>query len=237
MRQVRVVLRQLLIGAAITVIVAWACALWSPAAPEMWSGTAGARSGSARSVQREWVIAIGPRLFHEKEWPAIPDSVLCVDGIGISRLYMSGSTAILDSTPRFYQAALQCGWPWRALSAEGAGLVESATFPIFSVWDGGNTLDDVVRTGIAVPSWLTAREDVFGRSLPRTLRWPGFIADSAFWGCLAWLVHPGIRQFVRHRRYRGNRCVYCNHPMLNRDGVCSECGRSYAEGARRRVPA
>jgi len=230
MRWAWIIVRQLLIGAVITVIVAWACALWSPAAPQMWWGSGTPHFGRPPLNEYEWVIPIGPELFDAKEWPTKPQVVLFRNDLGITRVYMDGSKSTYELTPRFFQAALQSGWPCRALSAEGAGIVSSFMFPIFSSRDGTLTFVNVVRTGLAVPDWLGAEESTFGRSLPRTLLWRGFIANSVLWGSLAWLVHPGIRRLIRSRRYRANRCIHCNHPMLDRDGVCTECGRTTAFG-------
>ena len=61
-------------------------------------------------------------------------------------------------------------------------------------------------------------------AIPRTPLWPGFAVDTAFYGVLAFLAWSAPGPIRRHSRRRHGRCLRCGYNLNASAGVCPECG-------------
>ena len=74
---------------------------------------------------------------------------------------------------------------------------------------------------LSFPQWIGPRFGI----LPLRPIWPGFVANTAFYAAILWLLIPGpfaLRRFIRVKR---GRCVKCGYPM-GESAVCTECGKA-----------
>jgi len=189
-------------GLLSTVVMAWACAVFSPVGSR--SGQASTGSDAARVG---WPA--NPLLEWARQTP--PTSAEVTSGFGVTAISASGlgpSSQSLWMTVRWY------GWPIRALHAGTQTRVDAARFEPVAL-DGG------WLAGVAWPAaWPHERTVV--PVLPIVPLWGGMLAcwavHAGFWGALM----AAVRWAVRSRRRANGRCPGCGYPRLA--GRCPECG-------------
>lgn len=218
-RVIRLSVLFVVLGAALNMLVASACALLISPEPQ----TRGVDTTTLAALRREFFERAGPdpggsdpgRLFVSvaHRCPGVEFLDVMVEDRDTSSDFLRG--------PAPYIAYTRAGWPMRALEGEwhhNASRVARRITP-HTKW------------GISIERW-TVRGDrmLIPRMIPLRPRWPGFAINLAFWTCVAaWgcgLV-VGSRRFIRWRRHL---CVACGYP-IGSSPVCTECGR------RLRIPA
>lgn len=216
----------ILLGAGMTVAMAWACAYWvdlrnektqivgqfpDPSLPSDVDGW-NVRTLSAFGTKKVFLLA---RDIPENPGPlqSLPYwSTICDDGLSHS--------AESKNAGRFTSRMLMedgRGWPLIALGYR---------WHIFGD-------PDPYTYAIRLPSWEEPEGSMSNlqseRALPLRVYWIGFLVDTLFWGVALRIVVLGwrdIRDLRRWRRRKQGRCAYCNYTLVGDLGsLCPECGR------------
>jgi hypothetical protein len=202
------------IGAAVTIVVAWALLVWIEITPMRFS------LPERRPVDvGEW-----PRRV-PSDWPPFAARVRAEGSGPARRVTWIGNTLSKQQvgTPeRFVLSLIQRGWPVVAL--------ESRAY----LGPGGTQRWKWMR-GISIPGWTTGKPpswirprppEHFGSPfLPVVPVWPGFALDTAFYGAIAFALWsaPGLIR-RRLRRARGH-CPACGYNLEGAPtATCPECG-------------
>lgn len=115
------------------------------------------------------------------------------------------------------------GWPFRST----VGTMRLGWYPESFDWRRNGS----VFTG---PMWI--RRDATGarigapRLIPLKPLWPGFVADTIFYGVVWWVFLLALAAWTRRRRRRAGRCVHCRYDLRATPPnlPCPECGRDVA---------
>ena len=146
-------------------------------------------------------------------WPR-PDYVMSSRALGFRN--EGGSFGLTNgrSGPRWSMFIRSYGWPMLCGRTRDAGNVKDATY--FPVWSGD------WFEGVVPPPFLNSNPFAYN-CLPLEPLWPGFAANTAFYGGLVWLV--GFGPFVLRRTLRRRRgcCVRCGYDLAGLSR-CPECG-------------
>jgi hypothetical protein len=220
-----------LAGAVLTVAVAWACAMWSPAP-------------LSRQTQLE-VIEIGPdakgrslhtvrpsrRMLRMFKREVFRGHVI----VGTEQANTGGGFRVLRVDMHNFLGAersvcvLEAGWP-------SMGLASIGTYPT------GRNMREVMLFGwrfswswsLPIPEGIDGRDLEapmgFGRDkrrLPLLPLWPGFALDTAFYGALTFLLWSAPGVLRRRSRRRRGACPACGYDLKGGSaaGKCPECGR------------
>ena len=204
-----------LIGAAVTVLVAWGCSV-SLGSTYLNERLMNKRlpfvdaSGDPLPPAR-WKFAVPPG------WPEVgrPDWYAAAPGVSIEEWSVKLPHA-------WWEAEwVKTGIPMRALSAS-RGIARR--FPDYAErgFEHGLIASDQSSFHLSLRDWL-AKPRLAVHPL-----WPGFLVDTAFYGGLAFIAWgaPGL---VRRRVRRGRgRCAACGYDLSGAGGasggVCPECG-------------
>ncbi len=208
-RRLAVLAACLLLGAALTMLVAWACAAWS--SPWSASRLESPRDERSRKVAESLgVLRPGATTSPEEAAAGFGARWISFDlfGEGVSRRSLWRFTHVL------------AGWP--ALAFEG--VVVRQRFP-----SGGSNVREAVHDGIMlsrkpspVPAAAPGARDV--RILPFRPVWRGLVIDLLFHMSIAWCLLAGpfkLRLLVRRLRAQ---CTGCAYP-IGSSTECTECGR------------
>jgi hypothetical protein len=208
-RIIRSLVILIVLGAALNVLAAWACALLIP--PD--ANNNGGDPMTLAAVRREFFERAGPdpggtdpgRLFvsvvHKRPGVEFLDVLVEDDDIP--------SDAFRGPLP--YIGYTRAGWPTPALEGEWHHDASRSPTP------------QQPRSSWSVPfhRWYVRGNRLFiPRMLPLRPMWPGFVVNLACWMAVAAIPFLLLR-FVRWLR---GRCPGCGYP-IGTSGVCTECGR------------
>jgi len=202
----------LLLGATVTVAVAWGCSLWS----FVW----GVRGEGDTSFSENQVLI----MVQWKRWGAIS-------------VHMDKETFESRVFDKFEKRASRIELPhWtdfsRPLRESRLGLsgreirnAEGRGWPAYSLW---YEIDDShsrsVKGGIQVGTrHAPMQDDAVPRVLPLRVIVPGFFVDTLFYWAILWIpfVPPIWR---RHLRIKRHQCQFCGYP-IGISPACTECGK------------
>jgi hypothetical protein len=205
----RIVLRALaflLLGATITVAVAWACVYWAPlrALPFSETGWPSYRGWPVK-VPNEWGESDTFTNYAER-------------GLGIVRA--EAGVMLRDYSRKKYLGQLairiDAGWPRMALTAflvteSDMKAAQSSDATVLN-WSGG-----FAAGGMRAP--------IGGEmALPFKPLWAGFAFNCGFFGLLAWLALGAPRTARHYLRGRRGQCHACGYPV-GTSPICTECGK------------
>ena len=201
-------------GVVTTVLVAWACAAWSPSgpmAPPFFIGGVMRRDGSATPFPQT-AVARGFGFRHEYDKHIVNTGTALAPVLGLEA---DGDR-------------ISAGWPLLALRARilhSTTPPETATF-LAPVELRGNRADRIITwlvDGVALPDgkWGMVR----WRHLPAAILPLGFVTNSAITATALWLAVWGWRDIRSAHRAGRYRCRVCGYPLTG-SGTCPECGRA-----------
>ncbi len=202
----------LVLGAAVSVAVAWGCAIarGDPFADARYMRYQGqgyrTRLSAATGFGCAYVEEYPP--FERGTLPFVPTKLPLYSG---RAWWTTDALPAADSTGN-----VGCGWPTLALSARVRPTPASVIARERSI---------VIKGGFVLGNKALnpPRDETLPIILPYRPIWPGFIVNTGAYGglLLAIFVVPGlIRRWVRRRR---GQCPACGYPR-GVSAVCSECG-------------
>jgi hypothetical protein len=186
----------LVLGAIVSIAIAWACALWSPQN----------EFGAMETIEppKSW-----PAYLQPCNWPP-PDTAnrLADQGPGVSIIDITGGVFYVSGTmrPAGEQATpyttlhiYRFGLPGRALQWNAySALGPHARLLVSRARDAAG-----LRKGLDCPNFLPVRGERDSRRLPITPIWSGLFTDVLFYGAVMWLIVRGpfvFRRSVRLQR-------------------------------------
>jgi hypothetical protein len=205
----------LLLGAVVTVAVAWTCAYRVGFGPfearqyelksgQFWSVLSWTAFGSRRIVSVRPVPDSGGAELVGDRRPVLPGwSDIRGDDVPAA-----GSSFVL-------KGAEARGWPLLSLAAR---LEAGSAPPSLRAGDSPDAVE------IQPPAHAANVYDASGRTLPLRPIGLGFVADTLFYAAAAWLlgrIPLALRRAIRARR---GLCPACGYPP-GAAAVCTECGR------------
>jgi len=201
----------LLIGAVLTIVIAWGM--------DLLPGFAGYAFQPIKDFDPQAMWARHAAC----DWPDEPGGgsgcFQCTPKFGVTCCWLDASltqeqkAAGLRTSP-YKVRGERVGLPMRALYGEVAEL-----------------------DGTWRKSWMTIRFNLAGReqTLPLCPIWPGFVIDMVLIAALLWLIVRGPFVLRVWRRVKDDRCARCGYPFGS-SAVCTECGLEVPSAkARRRV--
>ena len=214
----------LLIGASVNVMVAWACALWSPihrGSPPTFDTNIPA--DVAATIPPEWLIPSPGHAFFTCYRDAYWGVGLRVVRTGIGEA-IPGETTI---GPGRVMHVHRSGWPWGSLTCTGYLDWSMVQVP----WSNRPAKPQKWAYGFSVPGLFDAQPVdstsfwlPYRHPLPLRPLWLGFAGNTAAYAvgvCVVARLPRAVRRAVR--RSRGS-CVVCGYPV-GVSPVCTECGR------------
>jgi hypothetical protein len=192
----------MLAGATMTVLVAWACAMWSPEPVTPLSP----RPEQAIPWSR-WGRTV------PAHWPATPN-MIWVPARSLGRMDVVRAAR----ADRFYYLSIKrAGWPLTALESrfqgengEGRG----SDVEIGAKWMKGIRVPETVAPGV--------------KFLPVVPRWFGLVFDTAFYAAVCWAVWAAPGAVRGRMRTQRGQCARCGYDVRGISGACPECGVSCA---------
>ncbi|MBT8486345.1 MAG: hypothetical protein HKO59_10630 [Phycisphaerales bacterium] len=193
----------LALGLAITILVAWTCALWP-------SKKHGRRAEDLTA--EDWRTAV------PEGWPP-PRAIVVAWGFGYTehRTVNMYPHAFKLSRPeqygeRFLYIERRIGWPFRALQCEH--YVPAENYP---------ELTPIWRAALSPPA------RVFGpavqqRRLPTRPMWLGLIGNTVLYAGVLGVIPMLVTTAQGWRRRRRGLCPQCAYP-IGGSPVCTECGK------------
>lgn len=229
-----------LTGAAASLLVAFACAAWSPVEIHQFLERSLQNGAWEPWVALDPAPVPHPRMdlltsLDESRWEppngyhlgVIRQNAWLADGFGASRDLLESSLGyerhdnafIVDSNLVLWHA----GWPFHCVQSRTQSEVSGAPSHLHIDRAAPPTGP---QFGFRLPAFLRLRSTPPDRVLPLTPVWPGLAANTACYAASLWLlssVHLTLRRLLRLRR---NHCPICNY---NRQGLppstpCPECG-------------
>lgn len=202
----------LLIGAVLTIVIAWGMKLLP--APGVFSYHRITDFDPASM----WARHAGENWPDEPE--AAPRSFQCDRKLGVTYCVL-GSVLTEEQ-----QAAGLRTSPYK-VRGERVGLPMRALYGEVAQFDGTWR-----------KSWMAIRFNVAGReeTLPLCPIWPGFVIDMVVIAALLWLIVRGPFVLRAWRRVKDDRCERCGYPFGS-SAVCTECGLEVPSAKTRRWAA
>ncbi len=227
----------LLLGAFVSVAVAWGCALWSPmrlvaqrssrlpdAAEQTWWETrpSQAIAPEAATVHEYSGFACEQRMIRGVrsglgEFRTITGNVRAVNG---NRAFYMSADTLLDVAN-----SVQSGFPCFAVTGERWDFQVNPTASMPNPILPSNT-------AVRAPDALVFAIDI---NLPPPLGgpsyrivgwrpiWPGFAINTLFYAAILWLLIAALFALRRRRRIKRGLCPACAYPIGESD-ICTECG-------------
>jgi hypothetical protein len=234
-------LTYLVLGAIVTIAVAWWCATRAPVRPidisshprDAVAAFVYCHTSGSRCIATEIFKRPGELQLHQdvrgglclEWWPdEIPgwiprwSSIKPQTGMPLSSMIDEPSPrARVDS--RYEEFA--SGWPM--LSLRMSSLRKNPSYPMFFFSSQTNGSAVIDRTGAWVipDGWLTFSHR---RELPLLPVWGGFVIDSIVYGIVLWPVAHAVFLLRGVLRRRRNLCPACAYPVGS-SPVCTECGK------------
>ncbi len=196
----------LLLGAVVNVAVAWMCSARSE--PRLY----GPQVAQTPSKELGRSIVETMDLF---DGPFQVGGSIAAPGFGVTRTLFPASSGGTPPTMAFVLHT-ESGWPFTSLEGNSALIAVGAT------------ASEQYSGGLATPKWLVGQQQgqVPG-VLPLRPVWLGFIANTAVYGLLLWLLIRGPLAIRGLRRRARGSCPSCNYP-IGESLRCTECGRPLA---------
>jgi hypothetical protein len=210
----------LLLGAAVNVLVAWGCALWSPRPTPPFDGTFGGWSPFERyhrEPRAHWLLAV------PDGWPAAPAGMYWFAAHGAMT---TSATCGHDSGDPFWlglESSFRTGYPWLALASVSHGQF---SMPIGGRPQIANLPVPVWGAGLRPPEFMRRLGIHPERMVPLLPLWPGFVGNTLIYALAVLAVYDlalvarGLRRWRRRRR---GLCPACGYPV-GVSPVCTECG-------------
>lgn len=201
------------LGAVVSVLVAWACAVWSPAGDE---------SRVSDASRLSWVVA------PPSGWPDRPAYELCSGGLGVSERWQQDQSIYVGDSDALRvneQATLAAGWPFRCVVAH-QHRVNLKDYDVFGLRLFGHAPS--IAEGVPLPSGIATMYTCVGRVLPVEPLWMGLALDAGVWGgalLLLCCIYGKLRHVCRRLR---RRCAGCGYPCQAGASRCPECGCNVA---------
>ena len=206
----------LLLGAAISILVAWRCTI----------------VGDRDTTFQNLPTAETESLWHEIVGPISPDHVLH----GNSGSAAGNTWILLDQEPRIAPdidampndhsfisvVRRQTGWPLRCVECDRIVRGNPLAFSKKHEFRGWLSTPPI--------SLLTNRSQ---HGLPIRPLWTGLILNTIFYGMITWLVWSAVSRLRRRARLDRTRCPKCRYDLRAaeaKDGIitCPECGTRIA---------
>ena len=187
----------LALGAAVNVVVAWGCELWSE---ELIVEQVSNRQTD--DILREFA----------SQWLAEPYGFVTgnrAKSCGIHRIMAVGADQQSNTAGVHQHSA---GWPMLSLYG-------SIVFIIVDD-DSSRVSRAAIPLSQELHGWFGIQPTVL---LPYGIAFPGFVINTLFYAAMCWLVLFAPFALRRLLRRRGRRCVACGYPIGSSE-VCTECG-------------
>jgi hypothetical protein len=89
--------------------------------------------------------------------------------------------------------------------------------------------NDTLRDGLRVPDYVFPGGATFARALPLRPIWPGFAINTLFYAAILWVMFATPFAIRRWRRVKGGLCQNCGYDLRGSGGttgaaLCPECG-------------
>jgi hypothetical protein len=214
----------LILGAIVTLAVAWGLALWSVSEAKI--------ELTDIPTPERW-----PRYLEACDWPPPRDAVRFDRiGPGATTIFVNGHSRYKTPTgerpysrPPYVNLKIhQFGWPmraaeWHSHDVSGVPRRVEATMRD-AVADAAG-----LRVGVEPPSFIPVGKSYEPRRLPVLPTWPGFAVDPLLYALILWLIVAGpfvLRRLIRIKR---GRCPKCGYDLRGAipgagGGGCPECG-------------
>jgi len=212
----------LILGAIVSLAIAWALALWSVSETPV--------ELTVIPTPSAW-----PKYLKACDWPPPREAVrLNRIGPGTSTILVKGHSRYKTPTgerryprPPYVNLSIhRFGWPMRAAewhSHEVSGVPRRVEATMRQqVADAAG-----LRTGIERPSFIPVGKSYQPRRLPVVPSWPGFAVNTLFYASILGLLICGpfaLRRLVRLKRGRCPRCGYNLRGQPSTSAGCPECG-------------
>jgi hypothetical protein len=215
-----------LAGAAVTVLVAWGCALGSKSAFVASPNPASARLASFAPA--EWRIR-PPGHEYGYHLDYLAATVWKGFGASVETCYVQGGwrTGELHSDEYMAYGILrreECGWPIRCLECGRADQLVTAKSQLI----GGIEVPESMRGPSPAPAAVLPTP--YRPAFPVHPLWPAFAYGTGLYAVLIALPLAGPRWMRRVVRARRGRCVKCGYDRggLAPGAACPECGTAPA---------
>lgn len=215
-------LRALLIGAAVTVLLAW-IAMFYPGSSHTYGPPTMRDLGLVRTTDGSaiWRLSAGRNAWHHvvTYWHVqisgrsiwMPEEDFLAQQYDPSDLPAHLQPESVDDL-HMWAAYREVGWPLPALTASihWKEQIQNADVT-YSVHGGLN---------------LGRDSDYRPLALPLRPVWPGFVINVLFWAAVWLMVTECYHQFRLERARRANRCIHCGYSRtgISSDVRCPECG-------------
>ncbi len=206
-----VVAVSLLLGAALTVFVAWGFALFGTFS----GGTLHVNYGGAGPPRP--AIA-PPEGWDVATWRELHGFGLRMDMVSEREWIGSSLILSLNGGPQRTVTHYRAGFPFLALRwlGEGSDVAEQNTTGVARAWWMG------IDAGLPVRAAGLPRSGIMPR-LPIRPAWPGFALNTLLFGTAAGGAMLAVGSAWRRRRRRRGLCVRCGYDVVGL-AVCPECG-------------
>lgn len=203
----------LLLGALLTVAVAWSTALFSRVthveirhAPPVTSGRIRSAAFGDWRIPVDWnvhthVAASGPGVRY---------------GLVTESVWMGSTLGMISGSQNRSMERVRVGWPLPALEYRGE-MDESVRL-------APANLARLRLEGIRPPVRASHLYLGADRRLPIQPVWAGFLIDTLLYAAILFTITAAPRSLIRARRRRRKRCPYCNYDLQTLT-TCPECGK------------
>jgi hypothetical protein len=217
-RAAKAVAVSLAIGFAISIGVAWACALYSPTlSANRWLVEGWPTSRAEREQRQAFVDMLAQSSFKFRK-------VLQEHRVGIGCAIVRTTTyEDLWQGPAHEHVAMSAGWPWRCLTTSAEIVQGNADVTwIGPIWQTGVQPPDSLGSKPYGFHWGLGPKMDAKRRIPIRPNWLVF-ANAVFWGAIAWnlcFLGCSARRALRAKRGCCRGCGY----EIGAPFVCPECG-------------
>lgn len=161
------------------------------------------------SFMELWVVSRELPGYLDENLVALPKEPLSIDSI--------------------FQDRLSIGFPFTSLCAVTSSLDQEADLPRYTFTPSGWFIGGTAKYLLIVepPRGTTSGDSIL---IPATPNWPGLIANTIFWGLVAWFIQFGVKRLRIARRRVNSLCTHCAFPV-DQLPRCPECGQPHLTAA------
>ena len=130
-----------------------------------------------------------------------------------------------SSTDPIFQDRLRIGFPFTSVCAITSLNDLEVDLPRYTFTPSGWFIQGTSKYLLIVrpPRGTTSGELIL---IPATPNWPGLIANTIFWGLVAWFILFGVKRLRIARRRAKGLCTNCAFPV-HQLPRCPECGQPH----------